>query len=51
MDALVYCELQGGTFMCCRSCWEVVCLISGASGRHSYKVIWDELPTTNLFSP
>jgi hypothetical protein len=51
MDGLIHRGPQGSTFMCCKSCWEVACLISGASGTHSYKVISDELPTTNLFSP
>ena len=51
MITVIHRESQGGTFMCCKSCWEVVCRISGASGRHSYRVISDELPTTNLFSP
>ena len=47
----IYRGSRGGTFMCCMSCWEVTCVIPRVSGCHSYKVIWDEPPTTNLFSP
>ena len=51
MNASMHRGLRGGTFMCGMSCWEVTCVISRVSGCHSYKVIWDELPTMNLFSP
>ena len=51
MDGSEHRGSRGGTFMCCMSCWEVTCVIPRVSGCHSYRVIWDEPPTTNLFSP
>ena len=39
---------QGLAFMKCKSCWEVTCRISGYSDAHSYRVICEFPPTTNL---